>query len=104
MTSHRIPKSKRVRTKLLSHPHTAEVCLFYFPGEAALVGEVVAFAGDEFVDAAGLELVAGFTASDDAGRKPRLLGLFRILAAKLFTTFASDNATSIKAAFRMSLR
>src|SRR5439155_19457389 len=96
-------KSKRVRNSC-SHPPSAKVYWFYFPGEAALAGEVVAFAGDVFAAAAGLELLAGFTASDEAGRKPRLLGLFKIFAAKLFTTFASDNATSINAALRMSFR
>ena len=85
-------------------PAFPKVYWFYFPGEAALAGEVAAFAGDAFAGAAGLELLAGFTASDEAGRKPRLLGLFKIFAAKLFTIFASDNATSIKAALRMSLR
>ena len=47
---------------------------------------------------------AGLFASVPAGRKPRLLGLFNIFAARLLTIFASDIATETRAEFRISLR
>ena len=75
----------------------------FFAGDAELAGEAAGFvAGDELAAAAGL--LPGFAASVDAGRKPRLLGLFNILPARLFTTFASVKATSSKAVFKISFR
>ena len=80
-----------------------ETCHHFFAGDAELAGEAAGFvAGDELAAAAGL--LPGFAASVDAGRKPRLLGLFNILPARLFTTFASVRATSSKAVFKISFR
>ena len=44
------------------------------------------------------------TAPGDAGLKPRLLGLFSIVPARLLTILASFIATSRSAASRMSFR
>src|SRR2546421_8500793 len=77
---------------------------FFAVGEAAAL---LAAAGDELaageVVAAAGEL-AGLAASEDAGLKPRLLGLFIICEARLFTTFPSDIATFSNASLRISLR
>src|SRR5437660_11099944 len=82
-----------------------QIQVHFFAGEAALLGEEDAFAaGDALGAVVELGLLAGFDASVEAGRKPKLLGLFRILAARLLTTFASVSATSISAAFKISLR
>jgi hypothetical protein len=77
----------------------------FFAGDAIVAGEGVAFAtGAELglADAAGVP--AGFGASVPAGRKPKLPGLVKMLAAKVLTIFASDRATVNKAAFKISLR
>ena len=78
----------------------------FFTGDAAVAGEGAAFvAGDvPGLAPAGAGVAAVFVASVEAGRKPRLAGLLNIFAARLFTIFASDNATSTKAAFKISLR
>src|SRR5713101_6936582 len=70
---------------------------YFFAGDAA-------FAGDALDAAAGVALPAGFAASGEAGRKPRLLGLVSMSAARLFTILASDIATSSKAVFKIFLR
>src|SRR5438552_15790605 len=78
---------------------------YFFAGDAAFAGDTAALAAGDALDAAaGVALVAGFVTSVEAGRKPRLLGLVSMSAARLFTTFASDKATLIKAAFKMFLR
>src|SRR5258708_6017215 len=77
----------------------------FFAGDAGAAGEGAAFAaGDELALVDGAGVPAGFAASVPAGRKPRLPGLFNILAAKLLTIFASDSATVNKAAFKISFR
>ena len=80
-------------------------CHHFLAGDVVVAGEVAGFdAGDELALAAAAGLLPGFAASVEAGRKPRLLGLLNILAARLFTTFASLKATSSNAAFKISLR
>src|SRR2546426_758948 len=49
-------------------------------------------------------LPRAFEGSGPAGRKPRLLGLFKISLARLLTTLASDIATVSSAAFRICFR
>jgi hypothetical protein len=52
----------------------------YFAGDEAFAGDALALAAaDGLAAAAGL--LPGLAAVDEAGRKPRLLGLFRMLAA-----------------------
>src|ERR1700682_3746721 len=58
-------------------------------GDAALAGDAAALAAGDALDAAGVVLPAGFAASVEAGRNPRLLGLFSMSIARLFTIFAS---------------
>ena len=83
-----------------------ETCDHFFAGDAELAGEAAGFvaAGDELALAAAAGLLAGFATSEEAGRKPRLPGLFSMFVAKLLMIFASESATSIKAAFKISLR
>src|SRR5438876_7598309 len=78
---------------------------YFFAGDAAFAGDAgVLPAGDALDAAAGVALPAGFAASGEAGRKPRLLGLVSMSAARLFTILASDIATSSKAVFKIFLR
>jgi len=109
VTSHRTPKQKSgCKLELLARTRSVlhKLLLNYFFGEdAALAGDAAALAAGDALDAApGVALVAGFAASVEAGRNPRLLGLLSMSIARLFTTFASDNATSSKAVFKMLLR
>src|SRR5947208_15853863 len=72
---------------------------YFFAGDAAALA-----AGDALDAAAGVALLAGFAASVEAGRKPKLLGLVSMSAARLFTIFASAIATSRRAVFKIFLR
>src|SRR5688572_6320686 len=77
-------------------------------GDAAgftVTGALVVDAGVEVDCSAGLAagLLAG-VAPEPAGRKPRLLGLFNMLVARLLTILASLSAVSNSAAFRICLR
>jgi hypothetical protein len=76
----------------------------YFAGDEAFAGDALALAAGDGLEVVAAGLLAGFDEFDEAGRRPRLLGLLRIFAARLFTIFASDKATSTNAAFRISLR
>ena len=77
----------------------------FFAGDEVPTGDGAAFAaGDEAALGDGAGVPAGLVASVPAGRKPRLPGLLSMLAAKLLTIFASDVATSSRAAFRISFR
>src|SRR5882672_6380585 len=72
----------------------------FFAGDEVATGEGAALAaGDEAALDDGAGVPRGFAASGPAGRKPRLPGLLSMLAAKLLTIFASDSATSSRAAF-----
>ena len=81
-------------------------------GEAAGftdTGELLVPAGVEVdggvaVEAGGVAVDAGWDPAEPAGRKPRLLGLFSMFAARLLTIFASLIAVSSNAAFRICLR
>ena len=74
---------------------------YFFVGAAA--GEEIDFATEgDAVAVVGDELLAGFAASDEAGRSPRLLGLASMLPARLFSIFAARNATSTSAEISMS--
>src|SRR6266852_2646771 len=80
---------------------------YFFAGDAGALaaGDALdAAAGVALDAAAGVALPAGFAASGEAGRKPRLLGLVSMSAARLFTILASDIATSSKAVFKNFLR
>lgn len=63
-------------------------------------------AGVEFDCCAGLAagLDAGCDPVEPAGRRPRLLGLFNMLVARLLMIFASLSAVSNNAALRICLR
>src|SRR5437763_15198089 len=78
---------------------------YFFTGDAAFAGDAAALAAGDALDAAaGVALLAGFAASVEAGRKPKLLGLVSMSAARLFTIFASAIATSSRAVFKIFLR
>ena len=76
----------------------------YLAGDEAFAGVTLAFAAGDGLEVIAAGLLPGLGGLDEAGRRPRLLGLLRMFAAKLFTIFASDNATSTRAAFKISFR
>src|SRR3954471_2928412 len=78
---------------------------YFFAGEVAGEAPPLAAAGDAFVLLAGAGVPPGLAASADAGRMPpRLAGLASMFAENWFTIFASDRATSSRAALMISLR
>src|SRR5207245_9615439 len=107
VTRHRTPKQRQARAQ--NFPLTPPslpiiVSIPYFAGDAAFVGDAGAFAAGDALELVGAALLAGLAAAAEAGRRPRLLGLVSMFAARLLTIFASVRATSTKAAFRISLR
>ena len=98
----------RVRSlQSLQHPHRKPTRVYF--GDAAgftATGEEVAL-DDGCVAAADGDDTgcdAGAWAPGGAGRKPRLLGLLSMFAARLLTIFASFIAVSNKAAFKICFR
>ena len=92
------------RYRLLSGiEHAGGVRTYFFAGDVAAEG--LALAADVVeAGACAAVVAAGLAASDDAGRNPRLLGLFSMLAARLFSIFAVRIATSTNAELRISFR
>jgi hypothetical protein len=74
---------------------------YFFAGDVAADGLAFAAADD---DAAGVAAAAFVAAGDVAGRNPRFVGLFSMLAARLLSIFAARVATSTSAAFTISFR
>src|SRR6185369_2901707 len=77
---------------------------YFFAGDVAADGLALAAAAGDAAGVAAVVEAGALAASEDAGRNPRFEGLANMFAAKLLTTFASDNATSSKAAFKIFLR
>jgi len=96
------------RANRASNTRTGKQHEVYFGDAAGFTptGEEVALdAGcDAAADGDDNGRVAGAWAPGGAGRKPRLLGLLSIFAARLLTTFASFIAVSNKAAFKICFR
>jgi hypothetical protein len=69
---------------------------YFFAGDVAADGLAFAAAAGDEAGVAAVVAAGGLAAFEDAGRNPRFEGSANMLAAKLLTIFASDNATSSK--------